>query len=203
MPQIFVPLSTALEIMGSVLGVKADTTLKSRVRAITDMGVPRAGRDKAHQRLRYGLTELSEMTLVLLLTDAGIAPSTAARLVREGWADFAPAAFEACRPLMPPGYSGTGARSDGPIAVVGGARLREAGKQGTRREREVGELPHVDTSTPEVRLGEALGAAAIAVVVNAPAFMPTLVNALVVHAVVPQDLVDSFIALRDSEDDGR
>ncbi len=202
MPQIVVPLSTAAEIVALVLDVPPDgiEALRARMRHMTDLGVPTAGRGKAHQRLRYGLVELTEMSVALLLANTGMPQSTAARYVRERWMDLAPVAVFGIGDLVPAGYERRHRpRAAGAFAVIEGNVLKQLGKRGVREG--AGDLPLAGVAdvAGETPLESAALGMSSSLVLNASVFMPVIVAALLKHAEAKEDLRDSVDALRLSE----
>jgi hypothetical protein len=201
-PQVLVPLSTAIEIIQRVLELSDDglPALKARMRQMTDMGVPSAGRGKAHERLRYGLVELTEVTTALVLSNAWMPPSAAVAYVREGWKQLAPLAVAGIGSAASDGYvDALPRRAVGSYAVIEGGSLKDLGKRRVREAATETAVSDVVTVSDETAVSKAVGASAASIVLNTAAYMPTVVRELAKRAIEPGDVIDSIDALRLSE----
>lgn len=200
MPEIWVPFGAAMEMLQQALDLPPDggSALEARVRQLAAADVPSLKRSAANARFRYGLTEIAELAIALVLIDGRMAPATAARYVTERWPFFAKAAIAGIGPSLPSGWAAQHPKRGGPFVVIEGNALSTLGKRAMREKTPEPLAPIACYATRNETMA-ALQGFASASWINAACFMPRIVELLGRHAVVPQDMWDSLHRLRQSE----
>lgn len=195
MPEIWMPFGMAMETLKRAVALpdQSDTALEARVRQLSTMGVPRLKRSAANARLRYGITEVAQLAVALVLINGRMTPATAARYVTERWDVFAPATI-----------AGVGIAHRrwpdraGPYVVIEGNALATLGQRGVR-DKTPEPLASTEAHATSAKAGSAMEAMATASWVNTRRFMPAIVDMFAEHAVVQEDIWDSLDRLRQSQ----
>jgi hypothetical protein len=200
MPEILIPPKLALRILRDACCVKeeGEAALQARVRQLIEMGVTGLTRETAHARHRYGLTELAQLALAMVLMNAQMPPAVAAKVVREGWDTLVPFILAGVGDLLPDRFRRLRPIAGGPFAIIEGNALAELGRKSVRSARG-GRMPTIRIfASSQAALQHAAGSDS-GTYVSSTRFMAALYELFIVHAEAPEDVWNSVTRLRQSE----
>jgi hypothetical protein len=203
MSEPFVVLGPAVEILRIAFDVRVEgeKALRARVRQLAVAGIPRS-RGALHERLQYGLLELSEIAIALALANAHVQPAQVTRCVREAWLKWAPLAHFGIGNVVPIAYAKRRpARVAGPIALIPGTYLKELGTRSVRGKAVTDRLPEIEFHATNPDLAVRMREMPSSTIISASAFMPTIFRLLSKHAAHPDDMKMALDRLRRSERD--
>lgn len=201
MPEIMIPPKVALAILRDAcsLNEEGDAALQARVRQLIEMGVTGLTRETAHARHRYGLTELAQLAVAIILMNAHMPPAIAARVVREGWAPLVPFVLAGIGDLLPERFRRLRPVGGGAHAIVEGNALAELGRNLVRGVRGGGPLPTIRVFADLEAALKGAGASNSGTYLNSGRFMTRVFELIVAHAEAPDDVWNALTRLRQSQ----
>lgn len=201
MPEILVPPKVALEILRDAcrLNEEGEAALQARVRQLIEMGVTGLTRDTAHARHKYGLTELAQLAVSIVLMNAQLQPAVAARVVREGWGALVPFVLSGIGDLLPERFRRLRPIDGGPHAIVEGNALAQLGRKSVRDARGGGPLPTIIVFGDRKDALDASEESDSGTYINSARFMRRIFELTLPHAKAPEDVWESLTRLRQSE----
>lgn len=201
MPEILVPPKVALEILRDAcrLNEEGEAALQARVRQLIEMGVTGLTRETSHARHRYGLTELAQLAVAIVLMNAQMQPAVAARVVREGWPTLVPFVLAGIGDKLPERFRRLRPIGGGPHAIIEGNALARLGRKSVRDARGGGPLPKILVFSDAATAGSGAVGSDSGTYINSGRFMSRVFALIVVHAAAPEDVWESLTRLRQSE----
>ena len=192
----------ALDIIRDACRLNDDSgaALQARVRQLVEMGVSGLTRESAHARHRYGLTEIVELAVAIVLMKGHMAPAAAARLVREGWPKLVPFALSGIGDALPDRFRRLRTDPVGMRVLIEGNALADLGRKPVRGARGGGSLAGIrpfDGARNDD--ADVSGDWDAGIYVDFGRFMPTLFSRVVGLAATPEDVWESLTRLRQSE----
>lgn len=206
MPEFLFSRATAFNMLSFAFRIPQDglKAMTPRVRVLSTLGVPSKPRTDPNVHFKYDLRDVSELAVAFALMDAHMPPTLAARYVTEAWERFRDFAFEGLRSALPDRISSEypASKDTGPIAIVSGNAISSLGSRGVRDGASALDLAPVLLLEGVAGLAAAVSAPS-SIVLDARAFMPRIIGALLSLAPRDEELRASLDRLRGLEEDPR
>lgn len=206
MPEFLFSRATAFNMLSFAFRIPQDglKAMTPRVRVLSTLGVPSKPRTDPNVHFKYDLRDVSELAVAFALMDAHMPPTLAARYVTEAWDRFRIFAFEGLRSALPDRISSeySASKEIGPIAIVAGNAISSLGSRGVRDGASALDLAPVLLLEGVAGLAAAISAPS-SIVLDARAFMPRIIGALLSLTPRDEELRASLDRLRGSEKDQR